>query len=67
MNKEQIKTIARNRGMWNSDLFESFIEKRFSNESDPSYISEWVDRFLSGNPVCYMDSKSKEVFKSLIE
>ena len=67
MKLEQIREIARKKGLWNSELFERFITKRFPNEESESYVSEWVDRFLSGNPVCYMDRESKEVYKKLIE
>ena len=67
MKEENIRNIAYKKGMKHMDLFVKFILKRFPNELSPSYIGEWADRFLSGDPICYMDSKSKEIYKSLIE
>ena len=57
------------KGMRNSDLFVKFFMKRFPNESNEihSYCCEWIDRFMSGNPVPYMDIQSKKIYIDLIE
>ncbi len=65
MKIEQIRKIAREKGLWNCELFEKFITKRFPNEASEEYVREWVGRFLSGNPTAYMDSESKKAYKSL--
>jgi len=54
--------------MVDKDLVREFFQKRFgrSPESDPGYYQEWVDRFASGHPEVWMDSKSKEIYKSLL-
>lgn len=68
MKEENIRKIAQEKGMKETDLFVEFIQKRFPNESDSitSYVGEWVDRFLSGNPTLYMDNESLGVYVSLI-
>lgn len=68
MNKEKIREIAEHQGMKNTDLFIAFFSERFPNESNEvsSYCSEWVDRFMSGNPMVYMDGDSKKIYRDLI-
>lgn len=60
--RELFSDIAQRKGMNNSLLFEEFMLKRLPNETNTGYISEWVDRFKSGNPVGYMDKKSKKAY-----
>ena len=69
MEEKTIRMLCTEKGMKNSELFIRFFMQRFPNESDRihSYCEEWIDRFMSGNPVCYMDEESKKVFKLLIE
>ena len=66
MKIEEVRKIAIKKGITNYDLFVDFIMKRFPNELMESYVSEWADRFLSCNPVAYMDSTSKEIYISLL-
>ncbi len=50
----------------NTGLFVEFMNKRFPTELHDSYAKEWADRFMSGNPVVYMDGLSKSIFKELL-
>ena len=69
MDENKIMEIAEKKGMKNTTLFVKFFSKRFPNESNniTSYVSEWVDRFMSGNPTAYMDKESLSIYKNLIE
>jgi len=67
MDKIKVREIARRMKLWNSELFERFIMERFPDEGSETYIGEWADRFLSGNPVCYMDDESKEAYLKVIK
>ncbi len=66
MEEEQIRKIAREKGMRNEELFVRFMQIRFPNEQSPDYVGEWADRFLSGDPTVYMDDKSKEAYLQAI-
>ena len=66
MKTEEIRGIAAKKGLTNYDLFVDFITERFPNEAHESYVIEWVDRFLSGNPVAYMDIQSKKIYIKLV-
>ena len=50
-------------------IVEEFFIKRFNRQpkDDIVYFEEWIRRFKTGNPTAYMDSKSKEVYMSLIK
>lgn len=63
---ELIRTIADKKGLRDSSLLEKFFAIRFPSEMDESYIGEWVTRFMSGNPVCYMDILSKKSYLKAI-
>jgi len=41
--------------------------KRFPNERSISYMREWAFRFMSGNPVSYMDNESLDIMKQIIK
>ena len=66
MEEQMIRAIALDEGMRNEDLFVKFMQKRFPNEKMDSYVREWANRFLSGNPVCHMDLESKKIYISLL-
>ena len=65
MKEETIKTLCKEKGLINPDLFVKFFMKRFPTESDDihSYCNEWIDRFMSGSPEEHMDSQSLEIYK----
>lgn len=69
MDKTKIEIIARRKGMKNVVVFVEFFSTRFPNENNEieSYVSEWVDRFLTGNPMAFMDIYSKKIYKKIIE
>ena len=54
---------------FSSKLIREFFIRRFNRqpESDRFYFEEWVDRFYTGNPTRWMDSKSLEVYMQLIK
>ena len=66
METKELIEIARSKGMKNTGLFVEFMNKRFPTELHDSYAKEWADRFMSGNPVVYMDGLSKSIFKELL-
>ena len=63
----RLREIAIEEGLKHYDLFVDFMTKRFPSESDPYYVAEWARRFMSGDPVSYMDSPSKEVYLNLLD
>ena len=68
MEKSKIREIAENKGMKHTALFVEFFSKRFPNESNiiTSYVGEWADRFMSGNPTACMDGESLKIYRDLI-
>ena len=66
MKEETIEKLCKEKGMDKNktDLFIKFFMKRFPNESDNihSYCNEWIDRFMTGHPIVYMDSQSKKIY-----
>lgn len=64
MKEEIIRMLANKKGLRNQDLFVRFFIRRFPNENDNihSYCNEWIDRFMSGNPLVYMDDQSKRIY-----
>lgn len=68
MKEDTIRMLCNKKEMGNEDLFVKFFMARFPNESDRihSYCNEWIDRFMSGNPIGYMDSESLRIYKELI-
>ena len=64
MKEETIRMLADKKGMKDIDLFVRFFMKRFPKENDNihSYCNEWIDRFMSGNPIRYMDLHSKRIY-----
>ncbi len=69
MKEEIIRKVAKEVGLTNEDLFVKFFSKRFPNENDKilSYVTEWAGRFMSGNPVAYMDEQSKKIYMDLLK
>lgn len=51
-------------------IVEEFFKRRFPKkkiefEKECGYFDTWVRRFESGNPECYMDNISLEIFKQM--
>ena len=68
MEIERIRKIAIKKGlMKDSKIFEKFITQRFPEEESESYIGEWAERFLGGNPTSYMDKKSMGVYIKILQ
>ena len=67
MDKIQLGKLASKKGIRNPALFVAFIIRRFPDEGCESYVVEWADRFLSGNPIPYMDSTSKSIYVKCID
>jgi hypothetical protein len=51
----------------NRDVFADFIQQRFPNERDKSYIHEWATRFSTGTPQIYMDGVSKRILQTILD
>ena len=51
----------------NEQIFKEFMKRRFPDNHDKSYTEEWHDRFMSGHPENWMDSKSLEVYEHVKE
>lgn len=44
-----------------------FFERRFGKDHPhDSYYEEWVQRFATGHPERFMDSKSLEIYKQVL-
>ena len=43
-----------------------FGEEKFNYSRKHGYFNKWIDRFSSGNPETFMDSKSQFIFNELI-
>jgi len=65
-----------NKTLTNEEKADTFFRARFSHNFDSEgnlypyakyYYQEWIDRFNSGKPELYMDSKSLEVYNNLKE
>lgn len=41
--------------VWDDPFFVLFMKLRFPKELDEGYIREWKSRFMTGNPLPYMD------------
>ena len=54
--------IANKKGMRINELYAEFMIKRFPNECSETYMEEWADRFMSGNPFSYMDGESRKIY-----
>jgi hypothetical protein len=66
LSEQLISEIADKEGIINTKLFVAFMNKRFSGERSPQYVAEWARRFVSGNPVTYMDSESKKAYEECV-
>ena len=68
MKEETIRKVAIEKGVEEVELFVKFFSKRFPNEDDRilSYVSEWADRFNTGDPTPFMDSISKSIYDELV-
>jgi hypothetical protein len=64
MKEEIIRTIGIYKKVKDLERFVKFFSKRFPDEDDRvlSYVSEWADRFNTGHPENYMDTKSKCIY-----
>ena len=51
----------------NAEIYAEFITRRFPNESDISYLTEWAERFSTGTPEVYMDSVSQAIYRQVID
>lgn len=65
MDKMDLVSIARQHGV-NGKAFMHFMEKRFPGELSFSYINEWAERFATGNPQTFMDSKSLAIYEEVV-
>ena len=66
MEIERIRKIAIKKGLMNTKLFEKFITQRFPEKESEGYIGEWAERFLKGDPIEYMDKKSKNIYIEIL-
>jgi hypothetical protein len=65
VDKAVLILIAREYGI-NDDTFSDFMQQRFPNEMDVSYIREWAHRFASGAPMIYMDQASTNIYINIM-
>lgn len=49
------------------DRFVNFFITRFKPPYDDYYAMEWAHRFLKGEEESYMDEKSKQAYKEVVE
>lgn len=68
-NEDELASFGRVKGLSyeQSLLFAKFMKRRFPREWDSDYVEEWADRFKSGSPESYMDSKSLKIYKEVKE
>ena len=60
-----VEAVARTKGL--GHMFVEFMELAFPKEQDMSYINEWANRWLTGEPVIFMDSERKAVYLKLLK
>lgn len=65
--RRQLYGIANKKGMRSNETFAEFMIKRFPNEQHESYMGEWADRFMSGDPMNYMDSESSKIYVDILK
>ena len=58
--------IANKKGMSNNNLFAKFMLLAFPKEYNENYLSEWANRFMSGNVTSYMDYERTLIYIRLI-
>lgn len=58
LSDEELRKLAYSEGLLHPELFMEFVKKRFPHERDKVYLTEWVERFKSGDPTAYMDNES---------
>ena len=66
LSKESIDIIGQKSGLSDTSIFTKFIQIRFPEEKSIDYISEWAFRFISGNPIKFMDRYSRQVYQTII-
>ena len=68
MKEKTIRNLCQKKGFGKCELFVKFFMARFPKEEDDihSYCEEWIDRFMTSNPIVYMDEKSKDVYLNLV-
>lgn len=66
-NKNILDIINTVHGRLSQKLFIEFMETRFPNETDKSYIIEWISRFNSGEPEKFMDNISKKIYVDILK
>jgi len=69
MDSKKLNEIGRRIGIGGRklDLFVQFMAKRFPNERDTGYCSEWAQRFQKGTEWAHSDKQSRAVLTSLDE
>jgi hypothetical protein len=66
MNRENLRILAEKKGLKNPTLFLNFMNERFPKEAHETYVNEWIERFLTGNPLPYMDPTTKAAYIKVI-
>lgn len=65
--EEKMKVTEIAKKIWDDELFIAFMELRFPNEQSEEYVREWKSRFMTGNPIPYMDEETKKAYLKAIE
>jgi hypothetical protein len=65
--KEQIRKVANEHKLQDTEVFVKFIQTRFPDEEYIDYIETWAYRFATGNPTAMMDSLSKSIYAAILD
>ena len=65
LRKESDKVV---KSIWNDGLFCRFMALKFPfEEIHQKYIREWKSRFMTGNPLEYMDTETKKAYLQAVK
>ena len=71
MKIETIRQVGIENGLKDTALwvFVEFFNRRFPDELDSilSYVTQWAERFKTGEPENYMDSESQLLYSEVLE
>jgi len=62
LTEKDYREIAREAGLYQTDVYVKFMQTRFPKEFDRRYATEWAGRFKRGDPTGYMDDKSLRAY-----
>lgn len=69
LTKQDYERIGRKVGLMKNEIdnYTKFMKKRFPNEFDKEYATEWAERFNTVNPRIFMDKTSLRIYNQILK